>query len=101
MKQIIKALDRVRRMIEKYAAQGTYRLHPDRDRVESIIQGLAGNLEEYGRAYCPCVPIEKCLETGRKYVCPCEPHHEDIARQGYCDCALFVSKEFFKSEAKD
>ncbi|MBI5755661.1 MAG: ferredoxin:thioredoxin reductase [Nitrospirae bacterium] len=98
MKQELTAKERIRRMVEKYVAKGPYRLHPDHDRVESIIQGLAKNLEGYGRAYCPCVPVEKCLEAGRKYVCPCEPHHDDIARQGYCDCALFVSEEFLNNE---
>jgi ferredoxin-thioredoxin reductase catalytic subunit len=31
-------------------------------------------------------------------VCPCTPHHADIARQGYCDCALFASPEFIAAE---
>lgn len=85
-------------MVERYIDKGPYRLYPDKEKVESVIEGLAKNIEKYGRAYCPCVPIEKCLKAGRKYVCPCEPHHEDIARQGYCDCALFVSEDFLRKE---
>lgn len=96
MKQELTPIERVRRMVTRYAARGPYRLYPDQEKVESVIQGLAANLEKYGHAYCPCVPAEKCLQEGRKYVCPCEPHHEDIAKQGYCDCALFVSEEFLK-----
>ena len=98
MKQGEDAIERVRKMVMKYVAKGPYRLYPHQNKVESVIKGLAKNLEEYGRAYCPCVPIDKCLESGRKYVCPCGPHHEDIARQGYCDCALFVSKDFLEKE---
>jgi len=94
-------LEHIRRMVARYVAKGPYRLYPDKERVESVMLGLAKNLERYGRAYCPCVPIEKCLEAGRKYVCPCEPHRKDIERQGYCDCALFVSEDFLKREKAD
>lgn len=96
MKENRDPIEHIRRMVEKYVARGPYRLYPDKEKVESVIQGLAKNLEKYGRAYCPCVPIEKYLEAGRRYVCPCEPHHNDIARQGYCDCALFVSEDFLR-----
>ena len=89
---------RVERMVQRYVARGPYRLYPDPARVEAVLDGLARNLAQYGRMYCPCVPIEKALEAGRHYVCPCVPHHEDIARQGYCDCALFVSENFLKQE---
>jgi ferredoxin-thioredoxin reductase catalytic subunit len=44
--------------------------------------------------YCPCAPVEASKEKGSDMVCPCTPHHADIARQGYCDCALFASPEF-------
>lgn len=89
---------RVERMVHRYVERGPYRLYPDPVRVEAVLEGLARNLAQYGRMYCPCVPIEKSLEAGRHYVCPCVPHHEDIARQGYCDCALFVSEDFWKQE---
>ncbi len=101
MNQDLNTIDCVRKMVDKYVAKGPYYLYPDHDRVESVIEGLAKNLEGYGRAYCPCVSIEKCLETGRKYVCPCEPHHKDIASQRYCDCALFVSEEFLQKGGVD
>jgi len=94
------SIEKIRRMVTRYAEKGPYFLHPEKERVEAIIKGLANNLDLYGRAYCPCVPIEKCLEGGRKYVCPCEFHHDDIARQGYCECALFVSQEFLEENVQ-
>ena len=94
------SIEKIRKMVTKYVEKGPYFLHPEKERVEAVIRGLATNLETYGRAYCPCMPIEKCLEAGRKYVCPCEPHRDDIARQGYCDCALFVNKEFLEEWEK-
>ncbi|MBI5194489.1 MAG: ferredoxin:thioredoxin reductase [Nitrospirae bacterium] len=91
------SITKITRMVEKYASKGPYHLHPDKDKVRSIIEGLAVNLERYGRPYCPCMPVEKCIKAGIRHVCPCEQHKEDIARQGYCDCALFVRKEFLNT----
>jgi ferredoxin-thioredoxin reductase catalytic subunit len=48
--------------------------------------------------YCPCAPVEESKAKGAEMVCPCTPHHADIARQGYCDCALFASSEFVAAE---
>lgn len=61
-------------------------------------EGLARNLEEHGRMYCPCADVEASKEKGAEMVCPCTPHHADVARQGYCDCALFASPAFVARE---
>ncbi len=75
-----------------------YTLYPEPEVVENVIQGLAKNLDEHGKMYCPCAPVEDSKTKGAEMVCPCTPHHEDIARQGYCDCALFASYEFVAAE---
>ncbi|MCG3173960.1 MAG: hypothetical protein GMKNLPBB_02177 [Myxococcota bacterium] len=85
---------RVRRMAEKYVERGPYGFYPDEHRVNEVIEGLARNLAEHGRMYCPCHPIEDSLKRGAEMACPCTPHHEDIARDGYCDCAFFASRGF-------
>jgi ferredoxin-thioredoxin reductase catalytic subunit len=61
--------------------------------VENVVQGLADNLLAHGKMYCPCAPVESSKAKGQEMVCPCAPHHDDIARQGYCDCALFATKD--------
>lgn len=47
------ALQRARRMSERYVERGSYRFFPDRDLVDSIQRGLAKNLVNHGRLYCP------------------------------------------------
>ena len=61
--------------------------------LQTIIEGLAENLALHGRMYCPCADVEDSKARGAEMVCPCTPHHADIARQGYCDCALFATKD--------
>ncbi|AKV01508.1 hypothetical protein AKJ09_08171 [Labilithrix luteola] len=94
-----KALGRVRKFVETYVAKGKYGLYPEAEVVENVIQGLTDNLVEHGRMYCPCAPVEESKTKGSAMVCPCVPHHADIARQGYCDCALFASRDFVAQEA--
>lgn len=92
------ALRRVRKFVGSYVAKGNYELYPEPERVEHVVQGLADNLVEHGRMYCPCADVEASKAKGSQMVCPCAPHHADIARQGYCDCALFASGDFVAAE---
>ena len=92
------ALRRVRRFVATYVEKGKYELYPEPAVVENVVQGLTDNLVTHGRMYCPCAPVEESKTKGSEMVCPCTPHHADIARQGYCDCALFASSEFVAAE---
>ena len=93
-----RALARARKFVETYVAKGAYELYPEAAVVENVVQGLAENLVAHGRMYCPCADVEDSKAKGSQMVCPCTPHHEDIARQGYCDCALFASGDFVAEE---
>lgn len=93
-----KTLAKVRKFVASYVAKGPYTLYPAAEVVEKVIVGLADHLDERGKMYCPCAPIEESVTKGNEMVCPCTPHHADIARQGYCDCALFASNDFVAAE---
>lgn len=92
------ALRRVRKFVQTYTTKGDYDLYPEPEVVENVVQGLADNLVAHGRMYCPCADVEESKAKGSQMVCPCVPHHADIARQGYCDCALFASRDFVAAE---
>lgn len=92
------ALRRVRKFVGTYVEKGKYELYPEPEVVENVVQGLADNLVVHGRMYCPCAPVEESKTKGSDMVCPCKPHHADIARQGYCDCALFAGSDFVAAE---
>ncbi len=93
-----RAVARVRKFVDTYVAKGRYEFYPEPAVVENVVQGLADNLVAHGRMYCPCADVEDSKSKGSHMVCPCTPHHEDIARQGYCDCALFASEGFVAEE---
>jgi ferredoxin-thioredoxin reductase catalytic subunit len=90
---------RVQKFVATYVAKGAYGLYPEPAVVANVVEGLAENLVVHGRMYCPCADVEGSKALGSEMVCPCTPHHADIARQGYCDCALFASKDFLAAEA--
>jgi ferredoxin-thioredoxin reductase catalytic chain len=92
------ALRRARKLVATYVEKGPYELYPEPEVVENVVQGLADNLVEHGRMYCPCAPVAESKAKGSDMVCPCKPHPADIARQGYCDCALFASPDFVLAE---
>lgn len=93
-----RALARVRKFVSTYVEKGPFELYPEPEVVENVVQGLADNLARHGRMYCPCADVEESKTKGSDMVCPCAPHEADIARQGYCDCALFASPEFVSAE---
>ncbi len=92
------ALRRVRKFVATYVEKGPYALYPEPEVVENVVQGLADNLVAHGRMYCPCADVEDSKTKGSDMICPCTPHHADIERQGYCDCALFASRDFVSAE---
>ena len=47
------ALERARLMSQRYVERGPYRFFPLADTVDNIQRGLAKNLVNHGRLYCP------------------------------------------------
>jgi ferredoxin-thioredoxin reductase catalytic subunit len=47
------ALTRAKRMSERYVEKGSYQFFPLADIVEEVQKGLAKNLVEHGRLFCP------------------------------------------------
>ena len=47
------ALERAKRMSERYVERGAYQFFPLPEIVEEVQSGLAKNLVAHGRLYCP------------------------------------------------
>lgn len=77
----------------KYAKKKKYRLNPDKENLDTVINGLAKNKEEYGNRYCPCRIVTGNEEENRKIICPCIYHKEEIENDGMCHCELFFKKD--------
>ena len=74
---------------EKYANKVGYRLNPDREALDYVLDGLAIKLEKFGRRYCPCRIVTGNEDEDRKIVCPCIYHKKEVERDGNCHCELF------------
>ena len=86
-----KAIQRMRRLVENFTQKsGTY-TSPVEGVTESVILGLAQNVDEVGRPLCPCrfYPDKTEEVKHRTWICPCD----DMQIYKYCHCLLFVDKE--------
>ena len=86
-----KAMQRMRRLVENFTDKsGTY-TSPVEGVTESVILGLAQNVDEVGRPLCPCrfYPDKNEEIKHRTWICPCD----DMQIYKYCHCLLFVDQE--------
>lgn len=86
-----KAMQRMHRLVENFTEKsGTY-TSPVEGVTESVILGLAQNVDEVGRPLCPCrfYPDKTEEIKHRTWICPCD----DMQIYKYCHCLLFVDKE--------
>ncbi|MFC1566395.1 ferredoxin-thioredoxin reductase catalytic domain-containing protein [bacterium] len=90
--ELEKTKQKIRKRIEKYVQISGYKLNPDKEIVETIIQGLAVNLITHGYAFCPCRILEGDMDKDRQKICPCKWHKDEIAQDGFCHCCLYFKK---------
>ena len=75
---------------EEYALKNGFKLNPDRKIVEGIVKSLLDREKKFGEKYCPCRRITGGKEEDKKIICPCVYHKEEIEKDGFCLCRLFV-----------
>ncbi len=95
------ARERVERMVRRYVTGGPYCVNPDPVTAEYVLSGLTRNLVQRGRAYCPCREVTGDPQRDRANICPCPQHGADIARDGFCECGIFVSREYAAAHSSD
>ncbi len=86
-----KSLQKLERFVENYCKKSGMQTHSDKSITDSIVKGLAANLEELGKPLCPCrfYPDKKEEATHRTWICACD----DMQIYKYCHCLLFVTPE--------
>jgi ferredoxin-thioredoxin reductase catalytic subunit len=91
-------LEKVRARAESDARSHGYYLHPDKDFLKDLLEGLKRNEERYGYPACPCRLASGKFEFDRDIICPCDYRDPDVEEYGACYCALYVRKDVFKGE---
>lgn len=82
----------IRNFAEKYAKSKQYKLNPNREELDMVIEGLAKNKIKYGKQYCPC-RILFGDNSDKNKICPCKWHEKEINEIGHCKCLLFFKIE--------
>ena len=85
--------EKIEEIIKNYqdcAQKFGFRLNPDKKVVEMLIEKLIKNEAKYGARYCPCRIISGNPEKDKGKICPCEECEEEVEKDGYCHCRLFV-----------
>ena len=80
--------------IRALASADGYRLNPDAEIREGIIEGIAANEEALGYWNCPCRMSSGDRMADFGIICPCEYRDADLAEYGRCYCALYVTQGY-------
>ena len=75
---------------EKIAKVKGWKVNPDKEYAQGIIDGLNRNKELKGKYYCPCKVVTGDPEIDKAIICPCKESQFEIDRDGVCHCGLFV-----------
>ncbi|MBO3803301.1 MAG: ferredoxin:glutaredoxin reductase [Candidatus Brockarchaeota archaeon] len=92
-------LERARRRAESDAESRGYRLNPDEDFLNDLLDGLARNENRFGYPACPCRLPSGRFDLDRDIICPCDYRDPDVEEYGFCYCGLYVSKDAFEGKA--
>ncbi|MDG6221086.1 MAG: ferredoxin-thioredoxin reductase catalytic domain-containing protein [Candidatus Thermoplasmatota archaeon] len=88
------------RRMEANAHENGYHLCPDKELLDTLIDGLVSNEKRYGYGACPCRIASGIKTYDSDIICPCEYRDADAAEFGMCYCALFVTTEVKEDPSK-
>ncbi len=71
-----------------------WKLHPDREFLDIIAEGLTKNHNRYGYYSCPCRDAEGKREKDKDIICPCDYCRPDQEEFGHCYCGLYILPGF-------
>jgi ferredoxin-thioredoxin reductase catalytic chain len=86
-----KNIDKMWNYARAFANKSGTAFHPEPEVTESVILGLAANIDQVGRPLCPCnfYPDKAAEAKRRDWVCACD----EMQIWKYCHCLLFVRED--------
>jgi ferredoxin-thioredoxin reductase catalytic chain len=76
------------------AKKQNWKLNPDLDITDTVIEGLKTMHNKYGYYHCPCREVDDPEIPDRAVACPCVYAKPDIAEYGHCYCGFFLARDF-------
>lgn len=92
-----KTLQDTETFITMVAKKQDWRLHPDKEFLGFLIEGLTKNYNRYGYFSCPCRDAAGVREKDEDIICPCDCCRPDQEEYGHCYCGLYLVPEFAES----
>lgn len=80
---------------QRFTEKNDFMLNPDKEHVDTIIEGVHKNEEKFGLKLCPCRLRDGTRENDLELICPCNFKTHDTwkdEKKGYCWCGLFVKR---------
>jgi len=82
------------RIWEKFSEKNDFKLNPDQEHINIIIDGLLKNEKKFGLKLCPCRLRDGSRERDLELICPCNFKSQDVwVQKNMCWCGLFVKKD--------
>ncbi|MFH1404318.1 MAG: ferredoxin-thioredoxin reductase catalytic domain-containing protein [Candidatus Altiarchaeota archaeon] len=76
-----------------FTRNNDFKLNPDENHVNMIIEGIISNERKSGLKLCPCRLRDDTRDRDLELLCPCNfKSHETWVTRGECWCGLFVKK---------
>jgi ferredoxin-thioredoxin reductase catalytic subunit len=91
----------VRQRHELDARSRGYRLHPDPEFLNPLLEGLRVNEERYGYPSCPCRLASGVFKVDRDIICPCDYRDPDVQEHGNCYCNFYVDEAAYDRGVAD
>nr|MDO8083205.1 ferredoxin-thioredoxin reductase catalytic domain-containing protein [Candidatus Sigynarchaeum springense] len=82
------------------ATKQNWKLHPDKEFLDMLIDGLMTNYNRYAYFSCPCRAASGVREKDSDIICPCAYCVPDQKKYGHCYCGLYLTPEFAKTGKK-
>ncbi len=82
-------MTRTREISERIAKVKGWKLNPNNNEVQEILNGLNKNKETKGNYYCPCKVVTGDPGVDKDIICPCKNSQNEINQMGHCHCGLF------------
>ncbi|MHA2297941.1 MAG: ferredoxin-thioredoxin reductase catalytic domain-containing protein [Candidatus Hodarchaeales archaeon] len=85
------------RFVNMIANKQGWKIHPDEDFLDALVDGLMINYNRYGYFSCPCRDAAGIREKDEDIICPCDYCRPDQEDYGHCYCGLYLTPEFHLS----
>jgi len=92
-----KKIEDTKKFMEMVAKKNGWKLNPDTEFIDSLIEGLTINYNRYGYYSCPCRDADGIKDQDKDIICPCDYCIPDQKDYGHCYCGLYLTQKFYDS----